>query len=193
MSTVDGILRGMTLLDRPGSPLVLDQCGVLATAQAVAAFGRTAVRGNISTRRWQRPTRGVVVMHNGPLTVAQHDWVAQLSCPRHSALGGRTALGWDGFEGFAEDRPHVVLPEGANRPTNTDVVPHFSTMLDDRDVHPLHQPRLSNALGGGRLVSMRSGSPLYVGSGRNQQTRLVSRCSIGLCARRGCEPIASAT
>lgn len=131
----------MTLLFRSSDPLVREQCGVLATAQAVASFGRTTVRGNIATGRWQRPTRGVVVMHNGPLTDAQRDWTAVLSCPKGSALAGRTALGWDGFEGFDESRPHVVLREGGRQPTNTGVVAHFSTMLDERDVHPLHRPR----------------------------------------------------
>lgn len=135
----------MTVLDRPSTPLVLDQCGALTTAQAVELFGRSTVRSKVSSGRWQRPTRGVVVMHNGPLTDAQRDWVALLSCPRNSALAGRTALGWDGFTGLDEPHPHVVLPSGCNRPRHGDVVPHFSTMLDERDVHPLRQPRRTRA------------------------------------------------
>ncbi|HLR84651.1 MAG TPA: hypothetical protein VK059_06850 [Nocardioidaceae bacterium] len=131
----------MTLVDRRPDPVIVEQCGVLAAPQAVALFGRTTVRGKIDTGRWQRPTRGVVVTHNGPLTDAQRDWAALLSCPRGAALAGRTALGWDGFTGFDEARPHVVLREGSKRPTNTDVVPHFSTMLDERDVHPRQRPR----------------------------------------------------
>ena len=141
LSPGGGIVLGMTVLDRRSTSLVLDQCGALATAQAVELFGRSRVRSKVSSDRWQRPTRGVVVMHNGPLTDAQRDWVALLSCPRNSALAGRTALGWDGFTGLDEPHPHVVLPSGCNRPRHGDVVPHFSTMLDERDLHPLRQPR----------------------------------------------------
>lgn len=129
------------LLEHVADKSVVEQCGVLSTAHAVRLFGRSTVRGNLAMNRWQRPTRGVVVMHNGPLDDRQREWVAILSCPDGSALAGRTALGWDGFEGFEESSPHVVLPEGSRRPTNSDVVPHFSTMLDERDVHPLLRPR----------------------------------------------------
>ncbi|UYM05211.1 hypothetical protein [Solicola gregarius] len=131
----------MTLLLDPPHPTVLEQLGVLTTAQAESLYSRSTVRRNIAGSRWSRPVRGVVVVHNGPLTPDQRDWVALLSCPRGSALAGQTALRWDGFDGFDEPQPHVVLREGNRRPLNTDVVPHFSTMLEERDVHPLLRPR----------------------------------------------------
>lgn len=121
--------------------ILVAQDGVMTTAQADAAFGRAYVRHQVDTSRWQRPGRGVVVAHNGPLTVDQRSWVALLSCPLRSALGGLTALRFDGFKGFEPHAEYVVLPEGARRPTSADLVPHFSTMLGDRDVHPSRLPR----------------------------------------------------
>lgn len=64
-----------------------------------------------------------------------------VSLSARAALGGRTALGLDGFEGFPEDRVTVVLPAGARRPSYADAVPRFSRKLDERDVHPLRRPR----------------------------------------------------
>jgi hypothetical protein len=80
-------------------------------------------------------------MHNGPLTDAQRSWLALLSCPPGSALGGLTSLAMDGLEGFVETERYVVLPEGARRPHREGLVPHWSTQLGTADVHPLRQPR----------------------------------------------------
>lgn len=121
--------------------LVTQQSQVLRTSQANALFGPGVVRAAVAATRWTRPTRGVVVLHNGPLTPAQRDWVALLTCPEGSALGGLTALSYDGFAGFDPEHPVVVLPDGASRPGHEDIVPHWSTMLDARDVHPLRLPR----------------------------------------------------
>lgn len=120
---------------------VLDQDGVLTSAQATALYGRAFVRAQVAARRWQHPVRGVVVVHNGPLTESQRAWVALLGCPRGAALGGFTALGFDGFTGFEAERPTVVIPHDADRPDRPDVRLFCSTMLDERDVHPLRQPR----------------------------------------------------
>lgn len=79
--------------------------------------------------------------HNGELSDRQRARVALFACPPPAALGGRTALEFDGFEGFQEEGITVVLPEGAARPSYADVIPRFSRMLDERDVHPLHRPR----------------------------------------------------
>jgi len=80
-------------------------------------------------------------MHNGPLTAAQRAWTALLSCAPGAALGGLTALEFDGFEGFLDEVPTVVLPGGADRPTYQAVHVHWSTRLGSSDVHPLRQPR----------------------------------------------------
>lgn len=106
---------------------------VLTTAQAEQIHGRSAVRHRIASGRWQRPTRGVVVTHAGPLTRDQHERVVLAACPPVSALSGLTAAARLGLRGFETDRVHVVLPSGARRPAPAAVV-HWSTELGPSDV-----------------------------------------------------------
>ncbi len=130
------------LIDRDAS-VVFEQEGVVRAAQALQLFNRGEVRAQIAGHRWQRPVRGVLVLHNGPLTDLQRAWCALLSCPERSALAGLTALTIEGFTGFdpRTSKQQVVLPEGALRPSNRFVQPHWSTKLDPVDVHPTKQPR----------------------------------------------------
>lgn len=123
--------------------IVTEQDGVLATWQAVSLFGRKRVRHRVASEQWQRPVRGVIVLHSGPLTPAQRNWVALLGCARGSVLGGVTALRCDGFTGFAPtetERPRVVQPMGATRPSYDGADVHWSEYVDGRDVHPLKRP-----------------------------------------------------
>jgi hypothetical protein len=125
-----------------GPDVVRRQHGVLRTRQALAIWSRATIRAQLAAQRWQQPARGVVIAHNGPITDLQRVWVALLACAPGSALGGLTALTQDGLEGFVlPSKPQVILPEGATRPRYGDVAPHWSTRLDDRDVHPTKTPR----------------------------------------------------
>jgi hypothetical protein len=114
---------------------------VLTTAQAYARFGRGHVRQQLATKRWQRPVRGIVVRHNGPLDRVDDDLVALLSCAPGAALAGVSALRYDGLTGFEADSIDIVSPEGARRLDRPGVTHHWSTMLSDTDVHPLRAPR----------------------------------------------------
>ncbi|MEH3033253.1 MAG: hypothetical protein PGN07_04220 [Aeromicrobium erythreum] len=116
---------------------------ILRTAEANARHGRGTVQRRLAAGLWQRPMRGVVVTHNGPLTPLQHELVLLASVQSGAALGGLTALTHDGFSRFRSDRPQLVLPAGARDP---DLDPeavevHWSHFLDERDVHPRRQPR----------------------------------------------------
>lgn len=113
---------------------------VLRTAEANERFGRGVVRHKVARKLWQRPCRGVVVLHNGPLSEDEHEAVALASACTRAALAGATALAHDGFEVRAEGI-HVVLPEGARKPSKKDVITKWSTQLDDRDVHARRKPR----------------------------------------------------
>ena len=106
---------------------------VFTTAQAIATFGRAAVRQRLRAGTWQRPARGVIVTHNGPLTQDQLERAVLAACPKGSALGGLTAARRLGFTDFAPEHVHVVLPAGSKEP-DLDAVFHWSTMLDSRDV-----------------------------------------------------------
>lgn len=122
---------------------VIDQDCVLATWQANDLFGRHRVHNEVTSGRWQRPARGVVVLHNGPLSTQQQSWVALLACARGSVLGGITALRCDGFTGLhsKDELPRIVQPMGAKRPRFDAVQLHWSAFLDEQDVHPIRRPR----------------------------------------------------
>lgn len=116
---------------------------VMRTGTAIAAYGRSAVRHAIASGRWQRPQRGVVVDHNGPLTRREMDLVRLHVCAPGAALAGLSALRRDGLEGFRPEHTDIVLPEGSKRPDPRilGLVPHWSTELSELDVHPLVEPR----------------------------------------------------
>lgn len=113
---------------------------VITSRQAAERHGTTTVRTKISRGLWQRPRRGVVVTHNGPLTRDERDRIIVLAAPPGSALGGLTALRYDGLTGFTSDQTFVVFPDG-HRPRRLGAVIHYSTMLDERDVHVHREPR----------------------------------------------------
>ena len=135
-----------------GSDLDLDlddlrvrQHDVLTSDQLVLFLELTSVRAQLRRSQWQSPTRGVVVLHNGPLTVGQMRWVAVLAAPTGSALWGGTAAALDGFRDITpaagDQRVHVVLPVGARRLAIPFVRSHWSSRLGQDDVHPLAEPR----------------------------------------------------
>lgn len=106
---------------------------VLTTAEAQTLFSRSAVRHRVASGQWQRPTRGVVVTHSGPLTDDQRERVVLAACPPGSALAGLTAAARLGLRGFEPAEIHVVLPAGAKRPAPAAIV-HWSTRLGPEDV-----------------------------------------------------------
>jgi hypothetical protein len=55
--------------------LLARQSDVLTTAQALRHLTREAVRWRVRSARWQRPYRGVLVAHSGPLSTDQRLWV----------------------------------------------------------------------------------------------------------------------
>lgn len=113
----------------------------MRTSEAEAKFGRGAVRHAIASARWQRPARGVVVTHNGPLDGEERANVALAVCAPGSVLGGLSALAADGFTGFDTYDIYVVLPEGADRPGLSGLIAHWRTELSSADVHPNRRPR----------------------------------------------------
>jgi uncharacterized protein DUF559 len=117
------------------------QCGVLPVAAAIEWAGRSAVRWRLESGRWQRPCRGVVVTHPGPLTSEQIMWAAVLACGRGAVLAGLTAARLDGLAGFEDRRTYVLVP--ASRLVRVwlpGVVVHRSRLLGPADVHPARLP-----------------------------------------------------
>ncbi|MFT4189447.1 MAG: hypothetical protein QM621_12800 [Aeromicrobium sp.] len=114
---------------------------VLRTSEAVAEHGRGRVRHAVASGRWQRPARGVIVTHNGPLAPDETHEVRLALCPPRSALGGATALALDGLTGFESTSTYAALPEGAVKPRYPGLITHWSTLLEGVDVHPTREPR----------------------------------------------------
>jgi very-short-patch-repair endonuclease len=90
--------------------LLFHQNQVLSREQVVAAIGRAAVRNRIARGRWQRPARGVVVTHSGPLTRAQRLWVAVLAAGDSAVCAGLTAAALEGLRGYEAAQIHLLLP-----------------------------------------------------------------------------------
>lgn len=114
---------------------------VMTTAQAYRRFGRNVTIKSLRRQLWQRPVRGVVVTHNGPIDAETWEYITLAASQSGAALGGLTALAHDGFRGFAAPARQLVLPDGARRPPVPNVEAHWSTFLDERDVHLVRQPR----------------------------------------------------
>lgn len=118
--------------------LVSTQEQVLSWRQAHSLLTRDVVKGRVCTGRWQRPCRGVVVAHNGPLTAEQREWAAVLAAGPGALLAGATAARLCGLRRYEPEAIHVLLP--ANRRVNRKtvfgelpVVPHRSTVMGPTD------------------------------------------------------------
>lgn len=114
---------------------------VLRTAEAIEIHGRGRVRHRVSSGQWQAPYRGVIVTHSGPISALERDTAMLKVGAPGSVLAGASSLHHDGFQGFDQPSTYVVIPEGADRPRHRGLVTHWSTQLDDLDVHPLKVPR----------------------------------------------------
>lgn len=118
-----------------------EQDGVISVVEACALLGRPAVRWRVACGWWQRPCRGVLVAHSGPLTVRQRLWVALLRAGPTAALAGLSAALLDGLLGFEPAATYLLLPHGRQLTGSAGVVVHRSGLLGEADVHPVRRPR----------------------------------------------------
>jgi hypothetical protein len=137
--------HGQTLDD-----VLAEHEGVLRTSQALRFMSQSQLRWQITSGRWQKPIRGVVVAQSGPLAGRQLLRAALLRAGPHAVFAGLTAARLDGFKGFDDKRPihempiYLLVPPGHKRrspPSGLNVVTHYSRALTDLDVHPTRQPR----------------------------------------------------
>jgi hypothetical protein len=107
------------------------------------------LRWRVSSGRWQKPSRSVIVAQSGPLTERQTLRAALLSAGPRAVLAGLTAARLDGFKGFddkislANCPIYILVPYGYKRrnpPLGLTVITHYSQLLADADVHPTRQP-----------------------------------------------------
>jgi hypothetical protein len=117
------------------------QDDVLTRAQLVlAGYDRHAVASHIRGGRWQRATPSVVILHAGPPTRRQREWVAVLAQNAPAALAGITAAARHGLTGFETDVVHVVIPASVRPKRLPDVRVHVSRRYDGSDIHELRAP-----------------------------------------------------
>jgi hypothetical protein len=119
---------------------------VLTLDAASRATTRSYVRAQLRSRRWQSPVHGVVVRHNGPLSVEEWHRVALAAGPPGAVLGGLTAAAYDRLEGFPDEQTTIVVPGSSTTPHPLpDVRLHWSTELSTRDLHPIGDPARTRA------------------------------------------------
>jgi hypothetical protein len=130
--------------------VLADHDGVLSTSTALKFMTEDQLRWRVTSGRWQKPARGVVIAQSGPLTDRQLLRAALLRAGPQAALAGLTAARLDGLRGFDDNRPlaettiHLLAPAGYKRrtpPPGLAVATHFARVLTNEDVHPLRQPR----------------------------------------------------
>jgi hypothetical protein len=110
-------------------------------------FTRSHVDAQLRANRWQSPVAPVVVMHNGPLTATQQTWVALLSAPTGSVVGGLSAAVLDGLTGLTPDALTIVVPGSSRnhvsrllRACSWPVELRWSTVLGPDDVDAAATP-----------------------------------------------------
>ena len=126
------------------------QGGVLDTARVLSYLTTAELGVQVRAGRWQRPCKGVVVAHSGPLTDEQLLRVAMLRAGSRAALGGLTAARLNGFEGFTGATPreggpvHVLVNCGFKAPAampGLRLVVHHTKFLGEEDISPNLEPR----------------------------------------------------
>jgi hypothetical protein len=130
--------------------VLTDHEGVLGISLALRFMTESQLRWQITSGRWQKPARGVVVAQSGPLTDRQLLRAALLRAGPQATLAGLTAARLEGLKGFDDKRPvgetpiYLLVPTGYKRrtaPLGLHVVTRYSRALTDLDVHPTRQPR----------------------------------------------------
>ncbi len=86
-----------------------------------------AIRGQLQARRWQRVGRAVV-LHNGPLRVAERRQAALVNCGPRAVLTAFTAAEAHGLAGWTREELHVLVPCGARirRPAGLKLRVHYT-------------------------------------------------------------------
>lgn len=121
--------------------------GVADVQDALRWMSRAGIRWRISSGRWQKPCRGVIVAQSGPLSQGQILRVALLWAGPGAVLAGLTAARLDGFKGLADagaEPVHLLVRPGRKirtKPAGILVVVHYSRQLGPADVHPARAPR----------------------------------------------------
>ncbi|MEV4825437.1 DUF559 domain-containing protein [Micromonospora sp. NPDC049274] len=126
--------------------LLFQQDAVISLDQARRHLSPKAIRHRVSSGRWRRAHRSVLITHNGPITVEQSRWIALLAAGPAALLGGLTAAHACGLRGYDSRIIHVLLPARHQiRAIPPGVRVHRTTLLPAADVHRLARPPRTRA------------------------------------------------
>ena len=114
---------------------------VLTARDACLLFGAGHTRWMIERGSWQRPARGVVVRHSGPLTREDTLWCELLLQAPGAALAGLSAASLDGLREFATPAVFLLVPRGVRIRPRDGVVVSSSLHLGEADIHPVRLTR----------------------------------------------------
>lgn len=78
--------------------------------QACAHLHEDVVCRRVNGGWWQNPCHGVIVAHNGPLTMDQREWAAVLAAGTGATLAGATAARRCGLRGYESNVIHLLVP-----------------------------------------------------------------------------------
>jgi hypothetical protein len=125
--------------------LLAGQAGVLTTGSALRYMTPEALEWRVRSGRWQKPCRGIVVAHSGPLSAEQRLWVAALWAGSGAVLGGLTAARLQGLRGFTdgEEPIDLIRPPGRTLVKARPPLPlavHYSRLLGEPDIQPARSP-----------------------------------------------------
>lgn len=120
---------------------VASAAAVLTTLDASAIYGLGHVQWMVRSGRWQRPAKGVVVTHSGPLSEDDRLWCELLLQGPQAALAGLTAANLDGFTGFSSSTLFVLTTRVGRPRPRPGVIVRSTRLLGEQDVHPVRSPR----------------------------------------------------
>jgi hypothetical protein len=122
--------------------LAATQAGIVRADQLlVFGVSHATIRSNLAAGRWRRLSRGVIALHNGPLTSEQVTWFAVLDGGDDCVLAGLTALNGYGLQGFPVPRLQLAVPISGRPGRHELYVRRRSRRLDAAAIHPARRPR----------------------------------------------------
>jgi hypothetical protein len=92
--------------------LRFERADVVSWRQATTELGPKVVKNRMARHSWQRPQRGTMVTHSGPLSRRQQIWAAVIAGGKRAVIGGLTAAELEGFRGFQRPVIDLLIPAG---------------------------------------------------------------------------------
>jgi very-short-patch-repair endonuclease len=122
--------------DDPLTRLLHRQAGVITSQQARRVMSRKTVRHRVSSGRWRRVHRGVLLTHTGAITTNQRLWIAALAAgdEQPAPVAGLTALIVHGLRTITSPAIHVLVPSQRRVVAPRGVVVHRTRDLPPGDV-----------------------------------------------------------